>query len=348
MALTSIIMKCFERLVMAHTNSSLPTCLDPLQFPLLFLNVSKTKELIIDFRKKGGEHDPIYIFGTVVERVKSIKFLRVTITGDMSWTSHVDATVKRAQRLFFLRRLRKFGMSRRSLTNFYRCTIESTLSGCITAWCGNSSAQDCKKLQKVVCTAQTTETNLPSMDSKHAACCRGKAANIIKDPSHQNGCLSEVLDPGDFQGGLGITKGAKATLHVDQEAILRFYKACPMPFALWAKVQEEIRRLEIERVTKPVQFAEWAALVILIVKPDGLVHLCGDFKQTVNCFLQLDKYPICHMEVLFAKLAGGGVSIYLDDILKTGKTNKEHLEDLDVVLNHFSQVGIRPGKNVGS
>ncbi|XP_072432071.1 uncharacterized protein [Chiloscyllium punctatum] len=31
-ALTILIMKCFERLVMAHINSSLPACLDPLQF----------------------------------------------------------------------------------------------------------------------------------------------------------------------------------------------------------------------------------------------------------------------------------------------------------------------------
>eukprot|EP00061_Rhincodon_typus_P003380 g19942.t1 len=31
-ALTSIIMKCFKTLVMAHINSSFPTCLDPLQF----------------------------------------------------------------------------------------------------------------------------------------------------------------------------------------------------------------------------------------------------------------------------------------------------------------------------
>eukprot|EP00061_Rhincodon_typus_P010686 g35169.t1 len=41
----------------------------------LSLNVSKTKELIINFRKKGGEHTPIYINRTEVERVKSIKFL---------------------------------------------------------------------------------------------------------------------------------------------------------------------------------------------------------------------------------------------------------------------------------
>eukprot|EP00061_Rhincodon_typus_P003778 g20940.t1 len=79
------------------------------------LNVGKTKELI-DFRKKRREHSPTYINGTEVERVKS-KFLGVTITDDLSWTSHIDVTVKKAQqRLFFLRQLRKFVMSIRSLT----------------------------------------------------------------------------------------------------------------------------------------------------------------------------------------------------------------------------------------
>jgi hypothetical protein len=33
---------------------------------------------------------------------------------------------------------------------FYRCTIESMLSGCITAWYGNCSAHNCKALQRVV------------------------------------------------------------------------------------------------------------------------------------------------------------------------------------------------------
>eukprot|EP00061_Rhincodon_typus_P013771 g40356.t1 len=118
----------------------------------LSLNVGKTKELIIDFRKKGGEQAPTYINRTEVERVKSNKFLSVMMTDDLSWTSHVNATVKMAQHLFFLRWLRKFGISIRSLTNLYRCTIESILSGCIMAWYGNCSAQVHKKLQKVVCT----------------------------------------------------------------------------------------------------------------------------------------------------------------------------------------------------
>eukprot|EP00061_Rhincodon_typus_P007405 g29071.t1 len=131
----------------------------------LSLNIGKTKEPIIDFRKKGGEHAPIYINRTEVVRVKSIKFLRVTITEDLSWTSQTHATIKKAQScLFFLRPLRKFGMYKRSLTNCYRCTIESVLSGCIMAWYGNCFAQDNEKLQKVVCTVQTIkEANLPSM-----------------------------------------------------------------------------------------------------------------------------------------------------------------------------------------
>eukprot|EP00061_Rhincodon_typus_P003820 g21049.t1 len=157
-------------------------------------NVSKTKELIIDFRKKKGEHSPIYINGTKVEKADSIKFLRVTIINNLSWMFHAVATVKKAQQcLFFLRRHRKFGMSIRTHTKFYRCTIESLLSGCKPAWYGNCSAQDCKKLQKVVCTAQTiTEANLPSMDSIYMACCCKKAANIIKDPSCP---INDLLQP---------------------------------------------------------------------------------------------------------------------------------------------------------
>ena len=39
----------------------------------LTLNVNKTKEMIVDFRKQQREHPPIHIDGTVVEAIKIIK-----------------------------------------------------------------------------------------------------------------------------------------------------------------------------------------------------------------------------------------------------------------------------------
>ena len=36
-----------------------------------------------------------------------------------------------------------------------------------------------------------------------------------------------------------------------------------------------------------------------------------------------------------------GVSIYIDDILVTGKTNKEHLKNLDEVLSRLEWSGLR-------
>ena len=53
-----------------------------------------------------------------------------------------------------LRRLKRFGMSPQILKRFYSCTIESILTGCITAWYGNCTASDRKALQRVVRIAQ--------------------------------------------------------------------------------------------------------------------------------------------------------------------------------------------------
>ena len=49
----------------------------------LSLNVSKTKELIVDYRKWRAEHAPIHIDGAAGVRVESCKFLGVHIA---KWT----------------------------------------------------------------------------------------------------------------------------------------------------------------------------------------------------------------------------------------------------------------------
>ncbi len=138
----------------------------------------------MDYRRQSREHTPITIDKTPVERVSSFKFLGIHITEDLTWSAHTDAVLKKAhQRLFFLRRLRKFGMSPSILRSFYTCTVESILTGCITAWFGNSTAGNRSALQRVVRTA------------RHRRCTR-KARRIIKDSSHPSHRLLSLLPSG--------------------------------------------------------------------------------------------------------------------------------------------------------
>ncbi|KAI5607308.1 hypothetical protein C0J50_7060 [Silurus asotus] len=76
----------------------------------LLLNVSKTKELIVDFStKQERSYQPLNICRTPVERVDSFRYLGVHITQDLSWSCHINTLVKKArQRLYHLRRLRDF------------------------------------------------------------------------------------------------------------------------------------------------------------------------------------------------------------------------------------------------
>ena len=45
--------------------------------------MSKTKEMIVDYRKTMAEHAPIHINGVEVERVESFKFLGVHISNKL-------------------------------------------------------------------------------------------------------------------------------------------------------------------------------------------------------------------------------------------------------------------------
>ena len=69
----------------------------------------------------------------------------------------------------------------------------------------------------------------------------------------------------------------------------------------------------------PVTSSEWAAPIVSILKTDGTLRLCGDYKVTVNQALQPDSYPLPRVEDLFAALAGGTVSQNLILVMRISK-----------------------------
>ncbi len=165
----------------------------------LSLNVSKTKELIVDFRKRQQQpYTPLMISGTPVERVSSFKYLGVNISEDLTWTTHIQTQVKKArQRLYHLRQLRKFRVSPAILKTFYSGAIDSVLTQCISVWYGNSSNQDCKALQRVVRLAERISGSaLPSLQGIYLKRCRSRAAKITKDSNHPGNHLFRLLPSG--------------------------------------------------------------------------------------------------------------------------------------------------------
>ena len=69
----------------------------------LVLNTTKTKELIVDFRRKKTENiQPLCISGDYVESVSDFRFLGIQIEEDLPWSANTSVTIKKAQqRLYF-------------------------------------------------------------------------------------------------------------------------------------------------------------------------------------------------------------------------------------------------------
>ncbi|KAK3551832.1 hypothetical protein QTP70_028997 [Hemibagrus guttatus] len=88
------------------------------------------------------------INGSNVKIIKSTKFLCVHLAEDLTWSLNTSSITRKAQqRLYFLQRLRKAHFPPPILNTFYRGTIKSVLSSCITAWFGNCTVWDRKTLQ---------------------------------------------------------------------------------------------------------------------------------------------------------------------------------------------------------
>ena len=82
------------------------------------------------------------------------KFLGTIISSDLAWENNTDGLVKKAQQLlFFLRQLKKFGLRREIIVQFYRSAIESILTFSICVWFGGISQHQRSRLGRVVKTA---------------------------------------------------------------------------------------------------------------------------------------------------------------------------------------------------
>ncbi len=106
-----------------------------------FLSIStkKTVEMMFD-PKSIGDHLPVVINGQNIVQVDSCRYLGIHIDNKLTWSVQVEnVCIRIQQRLFFLRRLRVFGVNQKVLLLFYHAVIESIFRYGISAWFGNLS-----------------------------------------------------------------------------------------------------------------------------------------------------------------------------------------------------------------
>lgn len=105
-----------------------------------------------------------------------------------------------------------------------------------------------------------------------------------------------------FTPGLGTYNKAEFKIRMAENTVPIYYKPRNLPFALKEKVEAEIERLVKEGVWTPVEVGEWGTPVVPILKEDGSLRLCGDYKLTVNKTIITDRHPIPKIEHLLANL----------------------------------------------
>ena len=117
----------------------------------LDLNVKKTKEMIIDFRRKPDAIPDLYINGAKVERVDEYKYLGTILDNKLTFSANTQAIYKKCQsRIYFLQKLRSLKVNAWILSNFYRCYIESVATFGFLCWLTGLKVKDKNKLERVV------------------------------------------------------------------------------------------------------------------------------------------------------------------------------------------------------
>ncbi|KAK2182952.1 hypothetical protein NP493_330g01025 [Ridgeia piscesae] len=127
--------------------------------------------------------------------MQHFKMFGSTISSTLKWELNVINIVKKAQQwLYFLRRLRSFGLTTQVMLNFYRAVTESVLVFSIKVWLGSIIQNETLRLNRVVKPAsRIIGRDLPSLEILYQQRLLGRATLISQDSSHPAHDLFEPL-----------------------------------------------------------------------------------------------------------------------------------------------------------
>ena len=107
-------------------------------------------------------------------------------------------------------------------------------------------------------------------------------------------------------------KSFRAHLHLKEGSKLRFCRPRTVPFAIKNVVGKALDSLEEAGIVIKKNYSERAAPIVPVPKQDGSIWVCGDFKVTINPYLNVDQYALPKPTDLMTCLTGAKTSTKLD------------------------------------
>lgn len=113
-----------------------------------------------------------------------------------------------------------------------------------------------------------------------------------------------MMFPKLFGERRGLFKRRTLKLKLKPNAHPIALKPSILPYALKNRVEKELERLVAEGHIEKIQDSEWATPIVPVMKLNGEVRICGNFKLTVNSQLVVNKHPLPSINDIFVALQG--------------------------------------------
>lgn len=152
----------------------------------LHLNVTKTKEVVFDFRKDKETVDDVIINGKKIEKVCHYKYLGVYLDDKLSLALHAaEQKKKMTRRMYCVKRLRKIGVSRFLIQLAYNSFVGSVTNYCSQVFLPLLSNKDRRIFLSIPREAERMGlAHVPSVQKKIKERAIKTVQDIICDPEH--------------------------------------------------------------------------------------------------------------------------------------------------------------------